>query len=144
MNRNLTLLARFLVAVTWLYEGLWLKLYNQNQNDLRVLATVFARSSFAPLNLQRGIGCVEVMLAFGVLAGWSPRFLAGVQILLLLTLDGVGVALGKGAVADPIGLIVHALPFLFCILYLGQYDNNGSKSASGKSAPRGKKATPSA
>lgn len=144
MNRNLVLFARFLVAVTWLYEGLWLKLYKQNHDDLRVLATVFARSSFAPLNLLRGIGCVEVMLAFGVLAGWSPRFLAGVQILLLLTLDGVGIALGKGAIADPIGLIVHALPFLFCILFLGQYDNNGSKGGGGKSAPRSKKAASSA
>ncbi len=130
--------------MTWLYEGLWLKLYNQNHDDLRVLAAVFARSSFAPLNLQRGIGCVEVMLAFGVLAGWNPRFLAGAQILFLLTLDGVGLALGKGAIADPIGLIVHALPFLFCILFLGQYDNNGSKGGSGRSAPRSKKTASSA
>ena len=143
MNRNLVLFARFLVALTWLYEGLWLKLYKQSPDGLRVMSAVFARASVAPLHLLRGIGCVEVMLAFGVLAGWSPRFLAGVQILLLLTLDGVGLALGKGAIADPIALIIHALPFLFCILFLGQYDTT-SRGGGGKSAPRSKKAAPAA
>lgn len=144
MNRNLVLLARFVVALTWLYEGLWLKLYRQNHEELRVVSAVFARSSssFAPLNLLRGIGCVEVMLAFGVLSGWKPRFLAGVQILLLVTTESVGIAMGKGAIADPAALIVHALPFLFCILFLGQFDNP-PKGAGRKTTAGSKKNTAS-
>ena len=65
------------------------------------MPTVFARVHLAPLDLLRGAGCVETMLAFGVLAGWNPRLLAGVQILMLVGMDSVGILLGKGTLTDP-------------------------------------------
>ncbi len=123
MNRNFVLTARFVVGVVWLYEGLWLKLIQHDAGELRVIATVFARLRLAPLDLLRGVGCVETMLAFGVLAGWSPRLLAGVQILMLVGMDSVGILLGKGTLTDPVSVIVRNLPFLVCILLVGQYDN---------------------
>ena len=123
MNRNLVLTARFVVGFVWLYEGVWLKLIRHDAEELRVITAVFARLRVAPLDLLRGMGCVETMLAFGVLAGWKPRFLAGVQVLMLVGMDGVGIALGKGTLTDPVGVIVRNLPLLVCILLVGQYDN---------------------
>lgn len=141
MNCNLTLIARFVVGLTWLYEGLWLKLVQHNPEELRVMATVFQRAHLAPLDLLRGVGCVETLLALGVLAGWKPRLLAGVQVLLLVGMDGVGIALGKGSLADPLGLIVRNLPFLVCILLVGQYD---SPVGAGKRASTPRASTPRA
>lgn len=132
MDRNLALTARFVVGLTWLYEGLWLKIWKHDAMELRVLANVFAPIRVAPLNLLLAVGCGEAMLAFGVLIGWNPRFLAGVQILLLLAMDGTGIALGKGALTDPIGLIIKNLPFILCILFVGLYDSSPSKSAKRK------------
>ena len=139
MDRNLVLAARFVVGLTWLYEGLWLKLLKHDPVELRVLASVFAPVRVAPLNLLLAVGCGEVMLAFGVLIGWSPRFLAGVQILLLLAMDSAGIALGKGALPDPIGLIIRNLPFLVCILVVGLYDGSPAKYATPAPTPRAKR-----
>ena len=74
MDRNLALTARFVVGLTWLYEGLWLKIWKHDPLELRVLANVFAPLRVAPLNLLLAVGCGEAMLAFGVLIGWNPRF----------------------------------------------------------------------
>lgn len=138
MDRNLTLTARFVVGLVWLYEGLWLKLVQHSPEELRVMTTVFQRVHLAPLDLLRGVGCVETLLALGVLAGWSPRLLAGVQILVIVGMDGVGIALGKGSIADPIALIIRNLPLLVCILLVGQYDG-AVKSAKRAPAPRPKR-----
>jgi hypothetical protein len=139
MDRNLALAARFVVGLTWLYEGLWLKLLKHDPMELRVIANVFAPVRVAPLNLLFAVGCGEVMLAFGVLIGWSPRFLAGVQVLLLLAMDSTGIALGKGALADPAGLIIKNLPFLLCILFVGLYDGSPAKPTKRAPTPRAKR-----
>lgn len=129
MDNNLVLTARFVVGLTWLYEGLWLKILRPSAEELRVLETVFnrlfGRFHVASLDMLHAIGSVETMLAIGILAGWNPRLLAGIQILLLLGMDGAGIALGRNTLADPFGLVIKNLSFLVCILLVGLYDNQG-------------------
>ena len=123
MDRNLVLTARVVVGLTWLYEGLWLKILRPDALQLHIMALVFQRTHLAPIDLLRGIGGVETMLAFGVLAGWNPRILAVVQILLLVSIDTAGIALGSNLLHDPIGTVLRDLSLLVCILLLGLYDN---------------------
>lgn len=132
MDRNLVLTARVVVGLTWLYQGLWLKILRPDAVQLRIIALVFQRTHLAPIDLLRGIGSVETMLAFGVLAGWNPRILAVVQILLLVSIDTGGIALGGNLLRDPIGTVLRDFSLLVCILLLGLYDN----------APRPPAATP--
>lgn len=142
MDNNLVLTARFIVGFTWLYEGLWLKILRPSGEELRVIETVFdrlfGRFHVTPLDMLHAIGSVETMLAIGVLAGWNPRLLASIQILLVLGMDGVGIALGRNTLSDPIGMIMKDLTFLICILLIGLYDNQ-ERGGKRPATPRGKR-----
>lgn len=142
MDNNLVLTARFVVGLTWLYEGLWLKILRPSAEELRVIASIFdrlfGRFHVASLDMLHAIGSVETMLAIGILAGWNPRLLAGIQILLLLGMDSIGLALGRNTLVDPAGLIIKDLTFLICILLVGLYDNQG-RASKRPTAPRAKR-----
>ena len=142
MDNNLVLTARFVVGLTWLYEGLWLKILRPSAEELRVIETVFERLSgrfhVGSLDMLHAIGSVETMLAIGIFAGWNPRLLAGIQILLLLGMDSLGIALGRNTLTDPVSLIIKDLSFLICILLVGLYDNQG-RASKRPAAPRAKR-----
>ena len=72
-----------------------------------------------PERLLFGIGCGEVLLGVAVLTGFAPRLLAGVQAAILVLMNGIGILFGGNSIPDPVGLVIHNLPFLMCILILG-------------------------
>jgi uncharacterized membrane protein YphA (DoxX/SURF4 family) len=109
---------RLTVAAIWIYEGLWLKLVHPAPHELAVMRSV-AISPLPPERLLFVIGCGEVLLGVGVLGGVAPRLLAGVQATILVLMNGIGILFGGNSIPDPVGLVIHNLPFLMCILILG-------------------------
>ena len=116
---------RLAVAAVWIDEGLWLKMLHPAPHELAVTAAV-AIGRVPPDRLLFGIGCGEVLLGLGVLSGWYPRFLAWVQAGALILMNGIGIVFAGRAISDPVGLVIHNLPFLLCILILGNCGHDPS------------------
>jgi uncharacterized membrane protein YphA (DoxX/SURF4 family) len=116
---------RVAVAAVWIYEGLWLKVLRPAPHELALVESLPFRA-LSPSQILLGIGVGETLLGLGVLSGWHARLLAWFQGVLLVLMNGIGIALGGGAVADPVGLVIHNLPLLLCIIALGVH---GPRSA---------------
>ncbi|HEX9988781.1 MAG TPA: DoxX-like family protein [Chloroflexia bacterium] len=112
---------RLVVSLTWLYEGLWLKLIRQAPYELNVVASTAGSLPVPvrPLTLLRLIGLGETLLGIGVLTGKHSRVLSGIQIALLVAMNGAGILFGKRSIEDPVGLVIKNLPFALCIAALG-------------------------
>jgi uncharacterized membrane protein YphA (DoxX/SURF4 family) len=111
---------RLAVAAVWIYEGLWLKVVRPSPHELAVVASV-AVGPLSPSRLLFLIGWGEALLGVGVLSGLYSRFLAWFQGVLLVLMNGAGIAFAGGTIADPLGLVIHNLPFLLCMVILGVY-----------------------
>lgn len=114
------LLTRLIVALIWFYEGAWQKVIARDAHELSIVQS-FATTPEAAHQLMLLIGAGETLLGLGVLSGLFPRFIACFQIILLLTMNGIGILFGGGKIANPVGLLIHNLPFLACIACLGLY-----------------------
>lgn len=122
VSAKLLVVIRCAVSLTWIYEGLWSKIVLRAPHELKVVESVAASGPMSPVALMTLIGCGETLLGLAVLGGFRPRFLAWVQMGLLLAMNGTGVVFGKGSIDDPLGLLVKNLPFALCIVMLGLYD----------------------
>lgn len=111
---------RLSVAAVWIYEGLWLKILHPSPHELAVMRSVTV-GALPPSRLLFLIGCGEILLGLGVLSGLYPRFLAWFQGIILVLMNGIGILFAGQAIGDPIGLVIHNLPFLLCIAVLGAY-----------------------
>ena len=113
---------RFIVALVWLHEGLWLKLITRAPHEVAVVESVGQIGPIAPLQLLLLIGAGETLLAMGVLSGVFWRALSVFQIVLLVTMNTIGIISGGGsAIPDPVGLVIKNLPLLMCIALIGLY-----------------------
>ncbi len=123
LPHRLVLAIRTVVALTWLYEGLWRKLIQQDPHELAVVESVGdalpAPVSVKPLTLLKLIGLAETLLGLAVVTGRHSRLLAGAQIALLVVMNGGGVLFGKGSIEDPLALAIRNLPFAACVAALG-------------------------
>jgi uncharacterized membrane protein YphA (DoxX/SURF4 family) len=116
---------RLAVAAVWIYEGLWLKVVRPAPHELAVAASV-ALGPLSPAALLRVIGGGETLLGLGVLSGRFDRFLAWFQGTVLVLMNVIGILFAGKAIADPVGLVIHNLPLLLCIVVLGLYDPGSS------------------
>lgn len=112
---------RLVVALLWLYEGLYLKVIAPSAHELQIVTEVVGGSGISPRAFMAVIGAGETLLALGVLSGLFFRPLAVFQIVLLLAMNGSGIAFGNGSITEPLSLLVHNLPFLACIALIGVY-----------------------
>lgn len=123
-RQPLTITPRFLmvvrcvVALVWLYEGLWLKVVAHDPHQLAIVKS-FAFGPLTPVMLMTLIGCGETLLGLAVLSGLFARFMAWFQGLLLIAMNLTGILFGGGQIAQPVGLLIHNLPLLVCIALLG-------------------------
>jgi uncharacterized membrane protein YphA (DoxX/SURF4 family) len=100
-------LARVVIALVWLYEGLWCKLLSgcpSHAAIVRSLPPPFAH--FAGV-LLIAVGAVEVALASWILSGWKARIAFWAQALLLVLMNSGGLIWGRAAIADPVSLVIH-------------------------------------
>ena len=111
---------RCVVALVWLYEGLWLKIIAHDPHQLAIVKS-FAFGSFTPFLLMTLIGGGETLLGLAVLSGLYWRFIAWFQGVLLVVMNITGILFGGGQIAQPIGLLIHNLPLLLCIALLSIY-----------------------
>jgi len=87
-------------------------------HELAIVQSV-ALGPLTPLLFMRLIGIGETLLGLGVLSGLYSRPLAWFQGVLLVLMNGIGIAFSGGAIADPVGLVLRNLPLLLCIAALG-------------------------
>lgn len=113
---------RVIVALVWLHEGLWQKLIVRAPHEVAVVEAVGQVGPIAPLQLLTLIGAGETLLAVGVLSGLFWRAVSVFQIVLLVTMNTIGIlSSGGAAIPDPLGLVIKNLPLLMCIALIGLY-----------------------
>src|SRR3989442_11774605 len=81
---------RVVVALVWLYEGLWLKLIQHAPHELAVVEGVGGFGPFTPLKFMQLIGAGEMLLGIGVLSGLFSRPFAWFQVALLALMNSIG------------------------------------------------------
>ena len=116
MNRRLLLLMRLATGLIWLYQGLYLKLIVVDPHHLAVVQTVGPVAGMSPRTFLTAIGAGETALGLAVLSGKLWRFVTVFQIVLLVAMNGIGIA--SGGVGDGLGLVMGNLPLLLCMLAL--------------------------
>jgi uncharacterized membrane protein YphA (DoxX/SURF4 family) len=102
-------------------------------NELAVVASL---PSAGPLprtaTLLTLIGLGETVLGLAVPIGWQARALAWFQVGLLVVMNGIGIVFAAGsAIPDPVGLVVHNLPFVVCSLASGLAPRTPEPTVSG-------------
>lgn len=118
MNPLLLAVVRLALAAVWIYEGLWLKVARPSMHELAVAQSVTI-GPLSPVTLLRVIGGGETLMGLGVLSGRYARFLAWFQGVVLVLMNAVGILFAGDAIPDPVGLVIHNLPLLACIVVLG-------------------------
>jgi uncharacterized membrane protein YphA (DoxX/SURF4 family) len=111
---------RLAVAAVWIYEGLWLKVVRPAPHELAVAQSVTV-GPFSPATLLHLIGGGETVLGLAVLSGRFDRVLAWFQGVVLVLMNAIGILFAGSALPDPVGLVIHNLPLLLCIVVLGVY-----------------------
>ena len=127
MNRWFLFVVRLVVATTWFYQGLWLKVVLADPQQLAIVRS--AGGPLTPLFFLRLIGIGETLIGVAVLAAIWPRSIAAVQVALVVAMNTGGILFGGGAIDRPIGLIVQNLPFLVCVILLGAWSTGRRVSA---------------
>ncbi len=119
MNPYVLFALRVMIALIWLYNGLWLKVILLDAEHLAVVQGL-EQTWLSPENLLRLIGSCEILLAIGVLSGLFNRFVSIFQFVILLVMNTIGIVF-SGAIAAPLGLLVQNLPLFFCIGLVAYY-----------------------
>lgn len=120
LHPNFLFAVRLVISLTWLYEGLWQKVIIQDAHELSIVSQ-FAAAPETAHGFMMLIGIGETLLAIGVLSGVLHRALAWLQIVLLVSMNGLGIIFGGGAIQHPVALIIHNLPLVACIVLVGWY-----------------------
>lgn len=102
---------RLVLGLTWLYQGLWVKLICVDPHHLAVV-----RAAGLPDAALTVIGSGETLLGVGALSAILWRFVTWFQIGLLVTMNTIGIL--SGGVEHPAALIVGNLPLLACMLVI--------------------------
>ncbi len=106
------LAARVVMALVWLYNGLWLKLIVADAHHQQIVASTFHDAAMGQM-IMRGIGAGETLLALGILLGCLPRLVNGMQIAVLVAMNAVGI-LCSGQIERPAALVISNLPLVVC------------------------------
>jgi uncharacterized membrane protein YphA (DoxX/SURF4 family) len=99
---------RGVLAVVWLYNGLWLKILAVDPHHAQIVASTLGHPAWLT-----AIGAGETLLALGILSGWLSRFVNGFQLFLLVAMNTAGI-LFSGQIANPVGLVISNLPLAAC------------------------------
>ncbi|HEV8346708.1 MAG TPA: DoxX-like family protein [Vicinamibacterales bacterium] len=105
-------LARGLVAIVWLYQGLWCKLMARCPSHAAVVGSLPQPIGNLAGPLLMIIGTLEVALAIWVVSGWRSRLAAAAQTVLLLVMNGGGLVWGRSAIPDPFSTVLNNVVLL--------------------------------
>jgi len=118
-NAKFVFVVRAVLALVWLYNGLWDKILaaDPNSNFAKALGNVFPQQ--APITSLHVLGWTETLFAVIILSGFFHRFISWLQLLILLFIGLM--ALLTNAVRNPASTIVNNLPLIMCILLVAFY-----------------------
>jgi uncharacterized membrane protein YphA (DoxX/SURF4 family) len=114
LSQRLLFVIRMVLAATWLYQGLWLKLIKVDPHHLAVVEAVGSVGGMSPRTFLMLVGSGETLLGIGAASGILWRFVTGFQIGLLVLMNSIGIL--SGGVPNAAGLIVGNLPLLMCMI----------------------------
>ena len=97
-----------------MHEGLWQKIIAPDAHELEIVGH-FSFLGMSGATLMLLIGALETLLALGFWSGILPRLCAWTGIVALLAMNLVGILGANGAIADPIGLLIHNAPLWCCM-----------------------------
>jgi uncharacterized membrane protein YphA (DoxX/SURF4 family) len=123
------LAGRLVLALVWIYNGLWCKLLAQCPQHREIVESLPGALGQAAGPLLLAIGAVETLLALWVASGWKPRLAAAAQTALLVPMNAVGLIGGRERIPDASGLILQNVVFLTLVwtVALGAPRDDGSK-----------------
>lgn len=124
---------RLAVALVWLYQGLWCKLFGRCPGHRAIVEAVPGLAGPTGTLVLAGLGTIETGLAVWVLSGWRPRWAAAAQTLLLLGMNGGGLLWGREHIADPGALITQNLAFLTLVWLVAA--RTAKRGESGEATP---------
>jgi uncharacterized membrane protein YphA (DoxX/SURF4 family) len=105
-------LIRGVVALVWLYEGLWCKLFRGKPGEFEVVKAVPLYGPRFGVPFLMILGVTEVAIAAWVLSGAGAFFCAIVQTLLLVSLNISGLIWSRHLIDDPGGMVIKNFAFL--------------------------------
>jgi uncharacterized membrane protein YphA (DoxX/SURF4 family) len=104
---------RFVLALIWLYNGLYIKLILVDPEHLKVVQEVGQIGPLTPPLFLSLIGLGETALGVLILTGWRYRQACFFQIALVVAMNVIGIA--SGGVDKPLALVAANLPLLACM-----------------------------
>jgi uncharacterized membrane protein YphA (DoxX/SURF4 family) len=109
-------LMRAAVAGVWIYEGLWCKVLKRSRHEFEVVEQVPLEKGTMHALLVT-LGWVEIAVGHWVLSGYEPMLCAVAQVLLLVSLNTMGITFSRNKIHDPPGMVVKnaALLVLACV-----------------------------
>jgi uncharacterized membrane protein YphA (DoxX/SURF4 family) len=107
---------RLTVALTWFYQGLWLKVIARDPHHLEIVTRVGLPHPATALAI---IGIGEGLIGMAVLLGIFPRIIAALQIGIILAMNLTAIFGSGGAIREPLGLLIGNAPLLLCIAFVG-------------------------
>ncbi len=121
MNDNLILTTRCVLALVWLYNGLWLKVMDVSPHHLEIVSGIAPAIGLPPRVFLSIIGGLETLLAVGIVSGLFYRFVSYFQIGIILLMNTIGIVYGGGSIKEPAGLIIMNLPIVMCALIVAKH-----------------------
>jgi len=103
---------RVAIAIVWLYEGVWCKLFARGPGQLEVVAAVPFLGERRSTQFLRALGLVETTVGLWVLSGLFPGYCALAQTGLLVGLNSAGLFWARQRIHDPAGMVVKNACFL--------------------------------
>lgn len=120
MGPKFLFLIRCVLALIWLYNGLWLKILDVDPHHLEIVQSVFSVSINQAANFLNLIGALETLLGIGIISGLFHRFVNYFQVFILLAMNTIGIVSGEGSISNPAGLLIMNLPTILCAIIIAR------------------------
>ncbi|MCT9930768.1 DoxX-like family protein [Planotetraspora sp. A-T 1434] len=100
------------VALLWLYEGLWCKVFPGREDQRAIVAGVPFLPAGAVTPLLVAIGLAEAGIGVWALSGWRPHMAAVVQTAVVATVNLGGLLWGSDHIPEPARLVIQDIAFI--------------------------------
>ena len=121
MSPKFVFAIRCVLALIWLYNGLWLKIVAVDPHHLDIVQAVFQISVNQAADFLNVIGVLETLLGIGILSGLFHRFVNYFQMFILIAMNSIGIVGGEGSISNPAGLLIMNLPTILCAIIVARY-----------------------